>query len=590
MLKKFKNQYLIISSLYLLIGIIFTWPLVININSQIPNNKYTEANHTHEWGDHLQMIAGMKEHKENLTNLITQDGVYNKEFCFDDKSECISDPINAIKKVLLSAYWQQTIFSLFLPPIMAYNLSIIFSFLTTGLVSFFYSKHFVTKFLGKTHNAKLTTHISFIASLFAVISPLRIHQMLVGHKSGFMLWILILVMFLFEKYLFVQKNFKKYIIAGSLLLPYLAINEQFLMMLGFGYIASRFVWVEVLDKKLDIFSSRKAFGKELLKYSWIPLVLLVSLGLNALGKLETIKGSVVSNGRNIDEISLYSPQIYDLFAKFNTEHELNLYLGIGVLVIMIGLIYAIIKGFLTKTKKDDVNDLTYFLLIICCIILVSLGTNTPLYQFLYEKLPFFRFGRTPIRYAFILFPLISVVFTILFTKVMGKRKNLNWLYSFFALVIVLFSFLDFKPISLSSLPEAIENDKFGEKVLFLPYTQPDNFFGSIYEYYIAGSDSVTLNGYTPFTTQVEKGFFEEYSAKINEGKLSGSEYNELSEKYEIDTIVVLKDYFGETGYDLPEEETKSSNVDKINKALENSTFEKVEDDSKSTIWRKNTDN
>jgi hypothetical protein len=585
--KFFKNEYLLIIALYLILGIVFTWPLALNINTQIPNNRYEEANHTFEWGDHLQILAGMIEHKNSLIDVVTNEEIHDKEFCFDDKADCKFDTITLVKKVLLSAYWQQTLLSLIFPAVAAYNISIILSFVTTGIASFLYARYFVNKLLPKQ---KITTAIAFIASLFTVISPLRIHQMLVGHKSGFLLWILILIMFLFEKYLFIKKDFKRYIIAASVLLPYLAVNEQFLMLLGFGYIASRFVWVELMDKKLDFFTSRKSFVKELLKFSWIPLVLVISYFLNAIGKLDSIKQSVVSNGRDLNEISLYSPQIYDLFTRFNTEHELNLYLGIGLLILTIGLAYTIIKGLMTKTRKDDVSEMTYFLLVICCILLLSLGTNTPLYQFLYEKLPVFRFGRTPIRYAFILFPLISVIFTILFSKLITKHRNLNWGLIIFAAVAVIFSYWDLKPISLANVPEAIETKEFGEKVLFLPYTQPDNFFGSIYEYYIANSNSVTMNGYTPFTNQQEKAFFEEYSSKINEGNMTGEEYNEFADKYEIDTIIVLKDYYGKTDYDLPEAETKVGNIEKINKSLENSNFEKVEDDPQSTIWRKNTDN
>lgn len=576
------KQYSLMFVFYILLGIVFTWPLAPNITTRIPNNLSIEARHTKPWGDHLQIVAGIKELRANIENIVKQMPVYDKEFCLHEIEECQLSTFYKLKKILFSPYWQPTILYFATDDIeLAYNLSILNSFVLTGIATYLLSKSFITsKRISKYHSELL----ALTASLFAALAPLRLHQELVGHKAGSLLWILIILMYLVEKNIAAKKIDIRIPAIQTLLLIFLAVNEQFLMLLAFGYIIARIVWVELFDRKFLCLKTRITMLITLKKYLWIIPAYGASAAINLAGKLESISNSHTNSGRSLEEISLYSPQISDLLYMFNTEHELNLYLGAGLIVIIAGLAYAIYKT-LTGSENRTVDKLIFFL--ICCyiILFISLGTNTPLYKLFYDYVPVFKFGRTPVRYAFILFPLIAVIFTLLGQKLLAQKSNYIKPVFMVITILIVLSFYRFNPISTTVLPDNIASTSMGEKILFAPYTQPDNFFGSIFEYHISQTNSVTLNGYTPFISQAQSAFYDTYASRLNRGELSKTEINELTSRYEIDTIIILKKYFGRNDFDLPDNETAITNIEKVISQFTEAGFEPSKEDEYSVILK-----
>ena len=65
MMMKIKQilKVFLICFIYLILGIVFTYPLINNLNSKIPNNLYKWEAYNHEWGDHLQVVAGFRSEK-----------------------------------------------------------------------------------------------------------------------------------------------------------------------------------------------------------------------------------------------------------------------------------------------------------------------------------------------------------------------------------------------------------------------------------------------------------------------------------------------------------------------------------------------
>ncbi len=283
-IKSYK-QYILLFLVYTLLGIIYTYPLISNITHQIPNNLYKEANHTHIWGDHLQVLAGFREHKNNLIDLATNQPIYNKEFCFEDT--CTQSRVKTIQNTIFSPYWSHTLLNIFFSDILTYNFAILLSFITTGFASFLLSKEFIQI------KSNYTFLINLIASILPTIAPARIHHLFVGHRNGWLIFIPILIVFLTERILKKHPKSRLYKGITFILLIFLGYSEQFLLLYSLIYMASRIVWHELSKLNFKVLQIPSSLIEILKTNLWFIGSVLTVFIINLINKIHSISNSTI---------------------------------------------------------------------------------------------------------------------------------------------------------------------------------------------------------------------------------------------------------------------------------------------------------
>lgn len=512
---------------------------------------YRNANHTYPWGDHLQVIAGFREHKNLLQNVIHKEPIYEKEFCIGEIEECTLSDFEVFKRVVFSPYWIHTILNIFFDDPVVYNMSILLTFVLTGLSGYLLAETFLLR--KKDIGFDNINYLPLISSLIVVLAPIRIHHLLVGHRNGWMLWCFIMFMWFIELYFLSDRNKNKRKVLClevllSLTLVYFVFTEHFFVLYSLLYIGFRIVFEEI-SRQEKIRNIQKLLSIKWLvdmvkKYTWLVIVVFLLFIFNSIDKLQSITSSSVQEGRPIELIKEYSPPFHYLWQNGILEHEHNIYLGFGIFVLLVAIIILItqISHNLKKQKiLKDLDLLGFYVLLSIFFILISLGTNTILYELMYEYMPFFKFSRTPARAMFFVFPMLSVLFILIMSNINLQLKNKFTAPIF--LIIVIISFHSFQPISLVSMPQAREIQD-GQKVLFIPYTEPGHFFGSLYEFYLSDTNSVSLNGYVPFPSIEAVEFTEKYFSRLNTYPETKDEslIEEIQENYFVDNVIILNEY------------------------------------------------
>ncbi len=170
---------------------------------------------------------------------------------------------------------------------------------------------------------------------------------------------------------------------------------------------------------------------------------------------------------------------------------------------------------------------------------VNFGSNTPLYRILYDYMPTFKFARTPSRAIFFVFILLVPITSILLQNI---RKQTYTIY-IFLLILTTATLINKEPISLSSVPKVdktIQTLDQNDKILFIPYKHPGDFFGSIYEYQLSFTNAKSLNGYTPFPSSESIKFTENYMELINQK--DKKTLKKIKEEYQITKVITLEEF------------------------------------------------
>lgn len=574
-MKQFLLQILGLSSIYLLLGVLFTFPLIQNISTKVPNNLYQNATHTYEWGDHLQIIAGFNEHKYILRSLLNNDPIYTKEFCLNDIQSCEMNNLKFTKQLILSPYWGQTLLNTVFDDVKTNNIFILSTFVLSGLSSFYLCRYFATKFLtNKSHQFISNLEINAIAlfgSLFVTLAPSRLHHLFVGHKNGWLVICFVLIILTFE----LARNKSNLTLARfwtfctAFLLLFLSFTEHFFLYYGLIYLGLRIIHIEVAfilhNSQLKLLTKKKYYLQKFSEYMWVIITSLVLIIINYFDKLKTIGESTINNGRPFEEIIGYSPKFPQFFTNGIFDHELNIYLGIGSLMILSAIVYILFDLLRNRKCSLFTREFGFFLLFIIFMLLITLGSNTPLYKILYEYLPGFKFSRTPARAILLALPFIGIVSSMLIIKLRLHFAQLSKLLSLFMIISLNFatilSLYSFQPISLVSLPNKVfaQANYKEEKILFIPFTDAGNFFGSIYEFNVADYPITTINGYDPFPRTDVLTFENNFKTKLNSGNIDIQLLKDLKDKYGVTKISVLKKYYNSAdlaglGYNLTDED------------------------------------
>ncbi len=550
-MKKIVNQALLILALNIFIAFGFTYPLVSSFTNEIANNYFQSAAHTEIWGDQLNLVASMREQKNYLKNLARGEVSYEKELCLGEVSSCQLNTSETLRRVIFSPFWGFTFFDIFFNDPTAYNLGILASFPLTALAGWALAQYFTRKRFGRF----LEFWPAATASVLVALAPFRVHQLLVGHRNGFLFPVVLFWILLFEILIDRARrlrtpellNFPKtsifiiqVICVGVIV--YFGFVEKFFMLFLLLYSGLRFGMAVVIDyANLD-----RQLIASYLRNVLTPIIVggFMAFLYSSLLFVPALKTTNLAEGRPLEVVALYSPKLGDLVRPNIQEHEHNIYMGAGLIIIIAFGFVALKQVWVNKRLTFDLG----IFLMTCIFVVLALGTNSFLYPFLYKYLPGFNFSRTPSRFIFLVFALLPIMWSTLIYAMKPKFRYF-WQVIF---VLAILSFYTFQPISLTGLPRTIEVVA-NQKILFLPIVDSNEFFNSIYEFEISGANSVMINGYTPFTPTEAVDFEKRYIEQLNEiARVAPANQIEedpfvksIMQRYQIDKVIVMSEYLNE---------------------------------------------
>jgi hypothetical protein len=276
----------------------------------------------------------------------------------------------------------------------------------------------------------------------------------------------------------------------------------------------------------------------------IALFISLAAGFSILNKKKLVGDSIVGKGRTWQEVTLYSPEIKDLFKRFNPSAEGFIYPGWVPAVL---LLFLLVEMFLAPAAWSRANRWRFWFFsgILILSYAIALGAYfdpvLPVYRVLYNYFPFFKYPRDPARIIFLCFLCWGIVVAF---GLEGIKRHLldrkpgkgTWtgIVLAAAAALVLWDYHPQKEIGLSRLDEG--NPIYGalsrlpEKkpvALGLPMFPGDSHQSSLYEYYMTQSRVPMVNGYSPVVAKryVEKVFWP--LIDLNVGEITREDYETL---------------------------------------------------------------
>lgn len=234
-------------------------------------------------------------------------------------------------------------------------------------------------------------------------------------------------------------------------------------------------------------------------------------------KRSIFAASIASQGRGLNEVSLFSPHLSDLFDPANVHMEKLIHFGwaLGGLALL-GLGMLVLARPRTGRQAPQASLWAGLGLLFTLLCLGPTFTPLPLYQALYKLVPYFNFPRVPGR---------LIIFAVLMWSLLAGwalrelsaawRPGAGWRSPLLAALVggaILLSLWPPTPAGVCLLPpagpleEAIRQEmpdgpRGQTRLLGLPIWPGDSHQSSIYDLTIARTGAAMVNGYSPVVSR-----------------------------------------------------------------------------------------
>lgn len=257
-------------------------------------------------------------------------------------------------------------------------------------------------------------------------------------------------------------------------------------------------------------------------FTMTPIFFFMALSIGYIFYIATalFAGSIAQEGRTFHEISLYSPQIQDIFQRINPFGERYVYLGVIPIVLTLFVLGIILfnifkKGASIIDKKVKLAFLSFFALTFILSYTLSLGLSfgqISLYKLFYYHFPFFSYPRSPGRMVIVSFFALSILAGYGIKELQTKFKLINREKLFVGISTllalgILVDYYPFRPIGITTLSQGNEvyryvKENIKDKILLeLPLWPGDSHQSSLYEYYTTIDKVKRVNGYSPVVSK-----------------------------------------------------------------------------------------
>ncbi len=280
-------------------------------------------------------------------------------------------------------------------------------------------------------------------------------------------------------------------------------------------------------------------GRTLLRILPIGAGLLFSVIWVLAAKKVFFAGSVAHGGRTIQDVKLFSPRLYELYAQGS-----DVYLGLVPLLLILYCLFMLIRRTIFCNRNRSTRELLlpgFFLCVFFLTYILGAGLSfgsSSLYMFFFDYFPFFNYPRVPDRIMTIAFLAGAVLsgFAIgdLQRRLVDRQQKIIG-FVFYCLLIGLL-WHDFgagKPVALTNLDRGqtiysyVQKHIDGGLLLEIPLWPGDSHQSSLYEYYITLDRVRRVNGYTPIVKQKYIDTIYKPLATLNMGLFDEQQYAQL---------------------------------------------------------------
>jgi len=217
--------------------------------------------------------------------------------------------------------------------------------------------------------------------------------------------------------------------------------------------------------------------------------------------------SVASKGRTIAEIRMFSPKASNFLFWQDINSERFVLLGWGLVILAV---FGLIPLFRRNPKKPGHLVLAGVLAFLAAILTLGPTLNAfPLYQFLYQYFPFFKYSRVPGRFLMIGMIFLCLLAGMAVTTIREGLASRGWMrlrkwLPLMIILLVLAEYHTWQPLGISIMSmdnriyKQIEKSlSDGKRVLELPIWPGDSHQSSAYEYTVTRTRKPMINGYAP---------------------------------------------------------------------------------------------
>jgi len=331
-------------------------------------------------------------------------------------------------------------------PVVAWNLIVLLSFLAAGLLAYAWLRE-----LGLARGAAL------VGGLVFALAPYRVEQS-AGHMLGIVSILLVLALWAFERG---RRGNAAWFALSAAALGSIPLSGQ--VHLALGAVPFFALYAVVRTRELRALGAAAA-------------AVLAALGAGLFVRSLAIAGSVGSSGRNLGEVEAHSAHWSSFVTRESPHgHEKFVFLGWATL-----LVAALGLGLLVAGRRYGLAAVLTAGVVVPAVLAV--GTNTPLYSWLWDTFPPLRYPRVPER----LLPIACLCLAALvgFAAAYGRSRVL------LPLALAALVFLDLHVKIYSAIPSDQGNAAYAAlrarpagRLLELPVFLPDVHLGSVYLYY-----------------------------------------------------------------------------------------------------------
>ncbi len=513
-----RNMIFIAILLYGIIGLFYSGTNFINhINTAIALSPL-DQNYYMKAGDHFEQFYRYSLVKNNLErgNFPYYSGYqYNITNDSNNFTEgLIFFPFSLINGML----------SFIVGDILSYNIMLLLSYVFTGL-----SAYLLVFYITKSSVASL------VAGTFLVTVPFRTSFLYGQMVYGIDVCLLPLPILFTELALTTQK--RRYYFLVGLSFFFLA-TANFQSFYWFVFLT----WPYFLLRLISFINLRNIEIRHKLTLMTYMLPGLIAAIFYLIFIYFLLKGSVLHSGQAFAEVSVYAPNINNMFTVYN-GNEKNLYLGWTLsLVILVLILSLIFRNIVSSLEK-------FFFYVFFVIFLLSymfcFGPNIDIYsgsnfyKWLFENIPGFSGTRTPGRIMVVVVVSYAILIGIsvhFFQKFLLQKIKRFGVYSsvMSALLILVSIVIDFDYLKPGLNFFEKENKVYQylegkEKILGLPFTEHGaDFRNTPFIYYALKYNLRMYNGHSSF---VPKEYFDvtPFLFSINHGELTDKQWLWLKE-------------------------------------------------------------
>jgi hypothetical protein len=224
-------------------------------------------------------------------------------------------------------------------------------------------------------------------------------------------------------------------------------------------------------------------------------------------KMTKLDESVISEGRPLNIIRIYSPSLQDLFIRFQDNSEKMVYPGVfAVLLALVGFCMYFSKAMRNQSLLQKWIFACAGLLFLLTYAL-SFGPNlssVPIYIFFHSTVPHFDYIRVPTRILYLSFFFLSILCAFGFRALIQWIGRKSWIIAVAFLLGIFVDYLPAKPPGISLMPHqhplyeyVKQHLRSEERILEIPIWPGESAWSSIYQFYSTRYRIPMINGYRP---------------------------------------------------------------------------------------------